>query len=159
VSKDLASEFSLIGLVTFNGNFNSFPRIRIHICFIHLLKLVSAELITHNKIIKFLLRILVQLSFILLNHTEDQQRKKENLSPDRRTNFQPGPGPKPRPKPGPVLLLCTVQVHSIQKSVHKNVALIGNEMIKNLILFLCFRYKCATADYRFAQVLTLFNMC
>jgi hypothetical protein len=31
------------------------------------------------------------------------------LSPDRRTNFQPGP--KPGPEPGPVLLLCTVHVH------------------------------------------------
>jgi hypothetical protein len=33
------------------------------------------------------------------------------LSPDRRTNFQPGPGPKPGPEPGPELLLCTVHVH------------------------------------------------
>jgi hypothetical protein len=47
------------------------------------------------------------------------------LSPDRRTNFQPGPGPKPGPKPGPepgpVLLLCTVHVQcTLRKSVHKN---------------------------------------
>jgi hypothetical protein len=71
-------------------------------------------------------------------------------SADRRTNFQPGPGPKPGPEPWPYCY-CVQYKCTLRKSDHKNMShRMENEIIKFLILFSCFRYKCTTSDYRFA---------
>jgi hypothetical protein len=65
------------------------------------------------------------------------------------------------PDPSPDLYCYCVQYTcTLRKSVHKNMPLlIGNEVIKFLSLFSCFRYKRPTTGHRFACVLTFFINC
>jgi hypothetical protein len=68
---------------------------------LRLKKMKNAQLV---RLAGFLSAYIIHVPFTFVS-------KSSILSPDRRTNFQPGPGPKPGPEPGPVLLLCTVHVH------------------------------------------------
>jgi hypothetical protein len=55
---------------------------------------------------------------------------------------------------------CVQYTCTLRKSVVKNMLqLIGNEVIKFVSLFSCFRYKRPTTGHRFGWVLTLFIKC
>jgi hypothetical protein len=73
--------------------------------------------------------------------------------------FNPDPDPSPDLNPDPYCY-CVQYTCTLQKSVDKNMPqLIGNEVIKLLSLFSCFRYKRPTTGHRFGWVLTLFIKC